>query len=188
MKALGGAFVVLAVCLLAAGYAFWPAPPATTPLAIGGDFRLMHESGVELDTAEAFKGQPMLVYFGYTYCPDVCPTTLMDMVSASEATDVEEVLVFVTIDPARDSAADLLAYTDLFTPALHGFTGDAASIEGVKADWAIYAARHDTEEFSDYLMDHTTLIFLTDRQHRVVEVFRGGTASDIMASAINAQF
>lgn len=186
MRVLGGAFVILAACLLAAGYAFWPAPPAQTSLAIGGDFRLLHESGIELDTAEAFKGQPMLVYFGYTYCPDVCPTTLMDMVAASEETEVDEALVFVTIDPARDSADSLLAYTDLFTPALHGFTGDAASIEAVKADWAIYAARHDTEEFSDYLMDHTTLTFLTDRDHRVVEVFSGGTPPDVIASAINA--
>ena len=172
MKALGGAFVVLAVCLLAAGYAFWPAPPATTPLAIGGDFRLMHESGVELDTAEAFKGQPMLVYFGYTYCPDVCPTTLMDMVSASEATDVEEALVFVTIDPARDSAADLLAYTDLFTPALHGFTDlvfDALDVPALAVhDVVFLAVPHGTARELAAALDEAGAACVIDlsRDHR----------------------
>ena len=188
MKVLGGVLAVLAACLVVAGYAFWPEPPSKGPLAIGGDFRLLHESGVERDTAQAFSGQPMLVYFGYTYCPDVCPTTLMDMVLASEATAIDEALVFVSVDPARDGPAALADYTDLFTPNLHGFTGSVASIEAVKADWAIYSARHDSAEFSDYLMDHTTLVFLTDQQHRVVEVFKGGTPPDMMAQAINARF
>lgn len=188
MKVLWGALSILAVCGLGVGYAFWPAPPADGPMQIGGDFTLVHESGERMETAQAFAGRPMLLYFGYTYCPDVCPTTLLDMVTASEATAVDEALMFVSVDPARDTPAELTAYTDLFTPALHGFTGTAAQIEAVKADWAIYAARHDSEEFTEYLLDHTTLVFLTDRDHRVVDVFKNGTPPAAMAAAIDARF
>lgn len=188
MRVLGGALAVLAIGGLAAALALWPASPADAPLSIGGDFRLMHESGEIWDTAQAFASQPMLVYFGYTFCPDVCPTTLLDMVVAGEATAVDEALVFVSIDPARDGPADLLAYTDLFDAKLHGFTGTVDAVEAVKAEWAIFSARHDSEEFTDYLLDHTTLIFLTDKQHRVVEVFKDGTTADAIAAAINARF
>ncbi len=188
MKVLGGALGVLAVGILAATFAFWPAPPADSPLSIGGDFRLMHESGEVWDTAQAFANRPMLVYFGYTYCPDVCPTTLLDMVVASEATAVDEALVFVSVDPARDNAADLAAYTDLFDAHLHGFTGTPAALEAVKTDWAIFSARHDSPEFTDYLLDHTTLTFLTDAQHRVVEVFRDSATAATIADTINTRF
>lgn len=177
--------------LLAVGtlvWAFWPAPKADRPLGIGGDFSLIHETGAEASTATLFAGQPMLVTFGYTFCPDVCPTTLLDMVLAAEATAVEEAMVFVSVDPARDQPEVLAAYTDLFSPALHGFTGPAAQVEAVKADWAVYAARHDTDQFSDYLVDHTTLIFLTDQDHRVVETFRNGTPVPELAAAISARF
>jgi len=180
--------VVVLLCLGAAVYAFWPAPPAQQALTIGGDFELRHETGAMVRTAEAFAGQPMLVYFGYTFCPDVCPTTLLDMVVASEMTTVDVSLVFVSVDPARDGPEELSAYTDLFTQALHGFTGSAATLEAVKEQWAIYSARHETEEFSEYLVDHTTLIFLTDRNHQVVEVFKNGTKPEIIAEAINARW
>ncbi|MAV47289.1 MAG: SCO family protein [Alphaproteobacteria bacterium TMED89] len=188
MRVIGGALAVIVACGFAVGYAFWPAPPARGPMQIGGDFALIHESGDWLDTAQAFAGRPLLLYFGYTYCPDVCPTTLLDMVTASEATNADEALIFVSVDPARDTAAELKAYTDMFSPDLHGFTGSAAQIEAVKADWAIYSARHDTDEFSDYLLDHTTLVFLTDEEHQVVEVFRNGTSPTAIATSINARF
>ena len=188
MKVLGGALAILAVCGIGAIYAFWPAPPAERPLQIGGDFELIHESGRLTNTAQAYAGQPLLLYFGYTYCPDICPTTLLDLVTASEETGIDEVVVFVSVDPARDTPAEVAAYTDLFSPRLEGFTGSAAQIEAVKADWAVYAARHDTDVFSDYLLDHTTLTYLTDHDHRVVEVFKSGTAPDVITAAINQRF
>ena len=185
-----GALVAL-TSLLAVGaivWAFWPAPKPERPLAIGGDFSLTYETGEVADTRAMFSGRPMLVYFGYTFCPDVCPTTLLDMVVASEETAVDEALVFVSVDPARDQPQEIAAYTDLFSPALHGFTGTVEAVEAVKADWAVYSARHDSEEFTEYLVDHTTLIFLTDEEHRVVETFRNGTAAADLAAAINARF
>ena len=188
MRAFSGALGVLALCLVAALLALWPARPALAPLRIGGDFRLIHESGEALDTNVAFADRPMLVYFGYTYCPDVCPTTLIDMVVASEATAVDEALIFVSLDPERDTPAVLRDYTDLFSPALEGFTGGAEALETVTAQWAIYSARHDSEAFSEYLLDHTTLVFLTDASHRVVEVFKSGTSAADMTATIAARF
>ena len=80
------------------------------------------------------------------------------------------------------------AYTDLFSPDLHAFTGSSTVIEALKSDWAVYAARHETDAFSDYLVDHTTLIYLTDQDHRVVETFRNGTTAAELAAAITERF
>ena len=182
---------LLSLALVLAGVALWAfqaPPPPTEPLQIGGDFTLISDAGDPVNTAEAFAGRPMLVTFGYTSCPDICPTSLLDMVVAAEQTAVDEALVFVSVDPARDTPETLAAYTALFSGDLTGFTGSPEAVEAVKADWAVYAARHDDEAFSDYLMDHTSLIFLTDAEHRVVESFRSGTSPEALASAIEARF
>ena len=191
MKALRPAVGLLSLALVLAGIALWAfqaPPPPTQPLKIGGDFTLISHAGEPVDTAEAFAGRPMLVTFGYTACPDICPTSLLDMVVAAEQTAVDEALVFVSIDPARDTPETLAAYAALFSGDLTGFTGSPEAVEAVKADWAVYAARHDDDAFSDYLMDHTSLIFLTDAEHRVVETFRSGTPPEALASAIEARF
>ena len=182
---------LLSLALVLAGVALWAfqaPPPPTEPLQIGGDFTLISDTGDPVNTAEAFAGRPMLVTFGYTSCPDICPTSLLDMVVAAEQTAVDEALVFVSVDPARDTPETLAAYTALFSGDLTGFTGSPEAVEAVKADWAVYAARHEDEAFSDYLMDHTSLIFLTDAEHRVVESFRSGTPPEALASAIEARF
>ena len=191
MKTLRPAVGLLSLALVLAGIALWAfqaPPPPTEPLQIGGDFTLISHAGEPVDTAEAFAGRPMLVTFGYTACPDICPTSLLDMVVAAEQTAVHEALVFVSIDPARDTPETLAAYAALFSGDLTGFTGSPEAVEAVKADWAVYAARHDDDAFSDYLMDHTSLIFLTNAEHRVVETFRSGTPPEALASAIEARF
>ena len=191
MKALRPAMGLLSLALVLAGVALWAfqaPPPPTEPLQIGGDFTLISDAGDPVNTAEAFAGRPMLVTFGYTSCPDICPTSLLDMVVAAEQTAVDEALVFVSVDPARDTPETLAAYTVLFSGDLTGFTGSPEAVEAVKADWAVYAARHEDEASSDYLMDHTSLIFLTDAEHRVVESFRSGTPPEALASAIEARF
>ena len=191
MKALRPAMGLLSLALVLAGVALWAfqaPPPPTEPLQIGGDFTLISDAGDPVNTAEAFAGRPMLVTFGYTSCPDICPTSLLDMVVAAEQTAVDEALVFVSVDPARDTPETLAAYTALFSGDLTGFTGSPEAVEAVKADWAVYAARHEDEASSDYLMDHTSLIFLTDAEHRVVESFRSGTPPEALASAIEARF
>ena len=191
MKTLRPAVGLLSLALVLAGIALWAfqaPPPPTEPLQIGGDVTLISHAGEPVDTAEAFAGRPMLVTFGYTACPDICPTSLLDMVVAAEQTAVDEALVFVSIDPARDTPETLAAYAALFSGDLTGFTGSPEAVEAVKADWAVYAARHDDDAFSDYLMDHTSLIFLTDAEHRVVESFRSGTPPETLASAIEARF
>ena len=118
MKTLRPAVGLLSLALVLAGIALWAfqaPPPPTEHLQIGGDFTLISHVGEPVDTAEAFAGRPMLVTFGYTACPDICPTSLLDMVVAAEQTAVDEALVFVSIDPARDTPETLAAYAALFS-------------------------------------------------------------------------
>lgn len=190
VKALRPLLGLISLLLVVAGFGLWAfqaPPPPDKPLQIGGDFTLISGAGEVVDTAVAFAGRPMLVTFGYTTCPDMCPTSLLDMVMAAEQTAVDEAVVFISIDPARDTPAVLAAFTALFSDELTGFTGSSAAVEAVKSEWAVYAARHDEAAFTDYLMDHTTLIFLTDADHRVVESFRSGVGADALAQAISAR-
>ena len=152
-----------------------------------GDFSLTDHRGLSF-SRDDLRGRWTLIFFGFTHCPDICPTSLLDMVVAAEQTAVDEALVFVSIDPARDTPETLAAYAALFSGDLTGFTGSPEAVEAVKADWAVYAARQDDDAFSDYLMDHMSLIFLTDAEHRVVETCRSGTPPEALALAIEARF
>lgn len=151
---------------------------------IGGDFEMVNHRG-ETVTQETFKGRHMLVYFGYTFCPDVCPTELQavtvalnDMGKKADAITP----VFVTIDPERDDVAAVREYIGFFHPRLVGLTGTPAQVETITDAFGVfYAKARDTGETSDYLMDHSSLIFLMDEDGRYVTHIRTGTAPEVMA-------
>jgi cytochrome oxidase Cu insertion factor (SCO1/SenC/PrrC family) len=151
---------------------------------IGGDFEMVNHRG-ETVTQETFKGRHMLVYFGYTFCPDVCPTELQavtvalnDMGKKADAITP----VFVTIDPERDDVAAVREYIGFFHPRLVGLTGTPAQVETITDAFGVFYARaRDTGETSDYLMDHSSLIFLMDEDGRYVTHIRTGTAPEVMA-------
>jgi protein SCO1/2 len=138
----------------------------------------------ETVTQETFKGRHMLVYFGYTFCPDVCPTELQSLtVALNDMGKKGDAItpVFVTIDPERDDVAAVREYIGFFHPRLVGLTGTPAQVEAITDAFGVfYAKARDTGETSDYLMDHSSLIFLMNEKGRYVTHIRTGTAPEVM--------
>jgi protein SCO1 len=161
---------VLAIVLLVAGRV--PAPITTAVSTVGGPFRLVDQNG-KPRTEEDLKGHPFLVFFGFTHCPDVCPTTLFE---------VSEVLrnlgpdaggaraLFVTVDPERDTPDKLKDYLSSFDPHLIGLTGAPDAVERVLKAYRVYYRKVPTEG-GGYTMDHTALVYLMDKQGRFVAPF-----------------
>lgn len=155
---------------------------------IGGPFEMVNHLG-ETVTQETFKGRHMLVYFGYTFCPDVCPTELQSMtVALNDMGKKADAItpVFVTIDPARDDVAAVRDYIGFFHPRLVGLTGTPEQVKTITDAFGVFYARaRDTGETSDYLMDHSSLIFLMDEEGRYVTHIRTGTSPEVMARQLS---
>ncbi len=133
---------------------------------IGGAFELIDQTG-ETRTQADFAGRHMLVYFGYTYCPDVCPTSLSIMSQALDLLEADTgslrdqlVPLFVTVDPARDDVAALAAYAEHFHPRLVALTGSDEQIAAAAKAYRVYYRRADDPSASEYLMDHSSFIYL----------------------------
>jgi protein SCO1 len=140
--------------------------------AIGGPFKLIDQNGNTITDAD-LKGRPFLVFFGYTHCPDVCPTTLFDVSEVMRAlgTDAHRTgALFITVDPERDTPAVIKDYLSSFDPHLRGATGDRAAVDAVEKAYRVYAKKIATES-GDYTMDHTALVYLMDKQGRFVAPF-----------------
>jgi protein SCO1/2 len=164
------AVAALAVLLLAAaallGYralqGAWPwTPPGTAGVAdIGGPFNLVDGNGRAV-TERSFPGKWLLVFFGYTHCPDVCPTTLADLAQALEqlgpAADRLQPL-FITVDPERDTPQAMRDYVSPFGKRIVGLTGSAAEIAAVARAYRVYYAKHP--EGADYSMDHSAVLYV----------------------------
>ncbi len=159
-----------ALALMALGSACQRAPdPGTPPLAgarIGGPFALIDQDGRRV-TDRSLAGRYRLIYFGYTYCPDVCPTGLQNLakgLKAFEAADPARAAriqpIFVTIDPARDTPAVLKTYVSAFHPRLIGLTGSEAAIAEVAKRYAVFYQRKQEAGASGYLMDHSSQAML----------------------------
>lgn len=137
---------------------------------IGGPFKLVAGDGRTITDAD-MKGEPFLVFFGYTHCPDVCPATLAeisDVLSKMPGKPIKA--LFITIDPERDSAAVMKDYVSNFDPRIIGLTGDRAAIDQVEKAYRVYA-RKAPQAGGDYTMDHSAIVYLMDSQGRFVEAF-----------------
>jgi cytochrome oxidase Cu insertion factor (SCO1/SenC/PrrC family) len=155
---------------------------------IGGPFALTDHTG-RLRTNEDFRGKLMLVYFGFTYCPDVCPTDLHDIGLAIEklGKDAERVQpLFVTVDPERDTAEHLKNYVPMFHPRLLGLTGDAAAIHKAAAQYRVYYARVPLKG-DDYTVDHSAFIYLMGADGQYLGFFPPGTPPDSIAQTVAQQ-
>lgn len=140
--------------------------------AIGGAFRLTDQNGNTITDAD-LKGRPFLVFFGYTHCPDVCPTTLFDVSEVMRALgkDADRAgALFVSVDPERDTPAVLKDYLSSFDPHLRGATGDRATVDAAEKAFRVYAKKVPTQS-GDYSMDHTALVYLMDKRGRFVAPF-----------------
>jgi protein SCO1/2 len=143
--------------------------PAAT---IGGPFKLTDQNGHQITDSD-LKGRPFLVFFGYTHCPDVCPTTLFDVSEVLRALgrDADRAgALFITVDPERDTPTVLKDYLSSFDPHLRGATGERAAIDVVEKAYRVYAKKVPGQN-GDYSMDHTALVYLMDKDGRFVAPF-----------------
>ena len=161
---------------------------------VGGPFTLTSHQG-DVVTDQDFKGRMMLIYFGFTFCPDVCPTGLQEMaravdhleakVGAEKAGAIQP--LFITVDPARDTVAQLQNYVPYFHSRLIGLTGTEDQVAAVLKAYRVYAKKAPLEAGSDpddYLMDHTSLFYLMDGDGNYLTHFPDRTPADDMATKI----
>jgi protein SCO1 len=144
----------------------------TAPAAIGGPFQLTDQAG-ETVTDKNLEGKPTLIFFGFTHCPDVCPTSLFEISEVLRAmgTDADRVnAYFISVDPDRDTAAAMKDYLSSFDPHLKGLIGDPAAVAKVTSEYRVYAKKVPLKD-GDYTMDHTSLVYLMDRDGRFVSPF-----------------
>ncbi len=155
-------------------------------VAIGGPFTLTDHTGRQV-TERDYLGNFALVFFGYTFCPDVCPTELGDIALALDELGDRSAAVtplMITIDPERDTPAILAEYVTLFHERLIGLTGTVEQIKQVADAYRIIYRRFEDPNYTFYLMDHTSFIYLLDPDGKVVSLFRYGTAPEEMAAII----
>jgi protein SCO1/2 len=140
--------------------------------AVGGPFKLTDQNARPI-TDQDLKGHPFLVFFGFTHCPDVCPTTLFEVSEVLRALGPEGKDVralFVTVDPERDTPAVMKSYLSSFDPRVVGVTGDPAAVAAVEKAYRVYAKKVPLDG-GGYTMDHTALVYLMDKQGRFVAPF-----------------
>jgi protein SCO1/2 len=167
---LAGLVLVLAAVLAATSYFSSRSPAAIG--AVGGPFRLEDQNGAAI-TDQTMKGRPYLLFFGYTHCPDVCPTTLFEISEVLKALgkDADRTgALFITVDPERDTPAMLKDYLSNFDPHLRGLTGDPAAVAAALKAYRVYAKKVPLGD-GDYTMDHTAVVYLMDKDGRFVAPF-----------------
>jgi protein SCO1 len=159
--------LALGLALLVAGCGSEPAaPPPLAGARIGGPFSLTDQDGRRV-TDRSFAGRYRLVYFGYTYCPDVCPTSLQSLAkglnaftAAAPARAAKVQPIFITVDPARDTPKVLKDYVAAFSPRLIGLTGTEAEIAAVAKAYGVFYQKRQAAGASGYLMDHMSQAML----------------------------
>ena len=188
----GGAVVA------AGGWSMWPQRPQEPSAAalmdavmwnkgpIGGPFALIDHDGRPRTDAD-FRGKLLLIYFGYTYCSDICPTDLQSISSAIDrlgpAGDAVQPL-FITVDPEHDTPETIKLYVALLHPRLIGLTGSASEIKTVARAYKVYYAKAERTKKSDRLIDHSGFIFLVGRAGEYLGFFPPGTPADRLIDGI----
>ena len=173
--ALFAAFASGALILIVAVTTLLPGKPLTTNMGIatvGGPFQLVDQDGKSV-TQAALKGKASLIFFGFTHCPDVCPTSLFEMSEIFNALgpDAKKAQAFfVTVDPARDTPDAMKAYLSSFSPEIHGLTGTPDQVDAVKRGYRVYSKKVPLDG-GDYTMDHTAVIYLMDKNGDFIAPF-----------------
>lgn len=176
------AFVAGAMALTAGVMLLVPTE-RTRPSAVGGPFELVDQNGKTVTDAD-FRGKPLLVFFGFTHCPDICPTTLFEVSEIFNrlGADSEKVnAIFVTVDPERDTQEKLKLYLSSFHPRISALSGSDTQIEAIKKAYFVYAKRVPLEG-GGYTMDHTSIVYLMDKQGKFVAPFNLKRDADAAAA------
>jgi protein SCO1 len=163
------------------------AQTANSPVTIGGQFTLTAADGAVV-TEQTYRGKWLLVFFGFTSCPDTCPTALLDIAAALEklgpAADKVQPL-FITVDPQRDTPVVIGDYTRSFDPRIIGLTGTPEQIAAVAREYgAYYAPWKIGPGPEDYVMDHSSYLYLMDPEGKFVRGFDADTPGDRLAEVV----
>ena len=184
---------LLVVAYFAGRHYFAPAgheaPAIASPgtARIGGPFSLIDDAGNPV-TDEDFRGRYMLVYFGFTYCPDVCPTSLnrnmqaLDLLGEAQAKKVQPILI--SVDPERDTPSHLKEYVGHFSPDMRGLTGTPEQVAAAAKAYAVYYAKVPGDDPANYLVDHTSITYLMGPDGKFVQHFRHDLPPDEMADQL----
>ena len=164
-------FSVAALCVVYAVSLLGPVHGTAATTQIGGPFTLVDDNGATV-TEKNIAGKPYVMYFGYTFCPDVCPTTLLDLSRWIKKLGPDSdrlTYVFVTVDPERDTVQSMHAYLSSFDKHIHGYTGTPALIAQIAKEYRVYYQKVPTED-GGYTMDHTAVIYLMGPDGKLVTV------------------
>jgi protein SCO1/2 len=184
---LGGLVLFFGAILFVAGRGSFSVGQAVA--AVGGPFHLEDQNGKPVSDAD-MKGRPFLVFFGFTRCPDICPTTLFEISQVLKALgpDADRTgALFITVDPERDTPAALKDYLSNFDPHLRGLTGDPAAISQAAKAYRVYAKKVPLDN-GDYTMDHTAIVYLMDKEGRFVAPFDTKRTPEAEAAEIRRYF
>jgi cytochrome oxidase Cu insertion factor (SCO1/SenC/PrrC family) len=184
--------LVLLLAILAAGViwytsTYFEGPGRAGAADIGGPFVLTDQDG-HARSDKDFRGRFVLLYFGYTYCPDVCPTTLAEMVDGLDKLGPKQarfVPLFITIDPERDTPAVLKKYLAAFGPRFVGLTGSVADVTRVAHAYRVYFAKHPLA--GGYAMDHSSIVYLLGLDGKFVTFYDESVNSDTMVKDLKSR-
>ncbi|WP_380055856.1 SCO family protein [Falsihalocynthiibacter sp. SS001] len=154
--------------------------------AIGGPFSLIDETGTRVSDTEVLT-KPSLIYFGYTFCPDVCPLDASrnaEAVDILDAEGVETTPIFISIDPARDTPEVMAEYTDVMHERMIGLTGTEEDVKAASRAYKTYYSKNDSEDDEYYLVDHSTFTYLYLPERGVVEYFKRDDTAEDMAERV----
>jgi protein SCO1 len=164
-------FSVAAVCVVYAVSFLGPVHGTAATSQIGGPFTLVDDTGATV-TEKNIAGKPYVMYFGYTFCPDVCPTTLLDLSRWIKklGPDADRLnYVFVTVDPERDTVQSMHAYLSSFDKHIRGYTGTPAEIAQIAKEYRVYYRKVPTGD-GGYTMDHSAVLYLMGPDGKLVTV------------------
>jgi protein SCO1 len=176
------AFLAGALALFATVWLTLP-NEATQPSGVGGPFHLTDQNGRAVSERD-FKGEPFLVFFGFTNCPDICPTTLFEMSEVLKrlGPDADKTAaLFISVDPERDTPEKLKDYVSSFHPRIFGLTGTPEEIALVEKEYRVYAKKVPLKD-GDYTMDHTAVVYLMDKEGRFIAPFNLKKSADEAAA------
>lgn len=182
--------LALAALLVLVGPKRLLSPPqgAEGSTLIGGDFTLLDGTGKEVHASD-FRGKYMLVYFGFTHCPDICPTTLLVMKNALDKLGTKQkdiIPVFISLDPERDTPARVQQYITNFGDTLVGLTGSPAQVKQAANAYRVYYNKVEQKDSaSGYLIDHSGFIYLMDTKGRYVAHFAHTIPETELANKLN---
>lgn len=183
VKLILGAWVLAII----AGIAWVVADIGSGAPAIGGPFTLTDQNGKRV-TDQDFRGKPTIIYFGYAYCPDVCPTSLLLMQTAVDQLGPQAAAkvnaVFITIDPERDTPSALKEYVAQFGSTMVGLTGTPEQIAAAAKAFRVYYQKVPGKDGAPYLMDHSSIFYVMDRDFRFVKHFTHQSKAEDIAAAL----